>query len=184
MKPPATVTALGTVWPRPECVLLGHPRSPRSTVLRGQLHFLLPRFGGHCCQLCLPELMVPTADPSVSPTHQAGHWGPPQGAVRGHWHFPGQLWALGPRTPGWTEGRRCTGIHCGGKDSITQLQRYGVQGGERAGVAPQRPGGRKEGRDSVSLGLPASLSWPRTPSLLCHHCQKGPRFPLRQIRVW
>lgn len=143
------MTALGTVWPRPECVLLGHPRSPRSTVLRGQLHFLLPRFGGHCCQLCLPELMVCTAGPSVSPTHQAGHWGPPQGALSGHWHFPGQLWAPGPRTRGWTEGRRCTGIHCGGKDSITQLQRYGVQGGERAGVAPQRPGGRKEGRDSV-----------------------------------
>lgn len=42
----------------------------------------------------------------------------------------------------------------GGKDSITQLQRYGVQGGERAGVAPQRPGGRKEGRDSVLGSLP------------------------------
>lgn len=157
-KTPATVTALGTVWPGPGCVFPGHPRSPRSAVLRGQLHFLLPSSGGHRCQPCLPELMLPIADPSVSPTHQAGHRGPPQGMVSQRWHFSGQLWAPGPRTRGWTEGRRCTGIHCGGKDSVTQLQRHGVQGGERAGVAPQRPGGREEGGRGRCLTRPPCLA--------------------------
>ena len=97
-KTPATVTAVETVWSGPGCVFLGHPRSPRSTVLRGQLHFLLPRSGGHCSQPCLSELMLPTTNPSVRPTHQAGHRGLPQGTVSQHWHFPGQLWALGPRS--------------------------------------------------------------------------------------
>ena len=177
------MTAVETVWPGPGCVFLGHPRSPRSAVLRGQLHFLLPRSGGHCCQPCLSELMLPTADPSVSPTHQVGHQGLPQGTVSQHWHFPGQLWALGPQTRGWTEGRRCTGIHCGGKDSVTQLQRHGIQGGERAGVAPQRLGGREEGGREWCLTRPR-CPWPGTPALLCHHCQKRPRFPLHQTSVW
>lgn len=160
------MTVLETIWPGPECVLLGHPRSPMSTVLRGQLHFLLLRFGGHCYQPCLPELMLPTADPPVSPTHQAGHQGPRQGAVSRCWHFPGQPWALGPRTRGWTEGRRCTGIHCGGKDSVTQLQRHGVQGEERAAWLLRGQGaGRKQGRGGVSLGLPASLPLAQDPFL-------------------
>lgn len=170
------MTVLGTVWPGPECVLLGHPRSPVSTPMFSGVNFtsFCPGLGDTAISHASLSSCCP-ADPSVSPTHQAGHQGPPQGAVSRCWHFPGQLWAPGPRTRGWTEGRRCTGIHCGGKDSVMQLQRHGVQGEERAGWLLRGQGvGRKQGRGGVSLGLPALLPPAQDPFLAPPPPSEGP----------